>query len=112
MNRLLMPKPKLKSPGSALMLDSLPRVVGTLTSSIPARLPTRAADRPCNIVEIRLDKMPRQKDWLNRAKMIEASGLPVILTIRLSAEGGGWHARDQDRLELFEQALEHLSAVD
>ena len=94
-----MPKPKLKIPRGALMLGSLPRVVGTLTSSIPARLTMRAAKRPCNIVEIRLDKMPRQKDWLNRAKKIEASGLPVILTIRISAEGGGWKGRDEDRLD-------------
>jgi 3-dehydroquinate dehydratase-1 len=38
--------------------------------------------------------------------------LPVIVTIRLAAEGGRWNRPDESRLPLFETALRNLSAAD
>jgi 3-dehydroquinate dehydratase-1 len=64
------------------------------------------------MVEIRLDQMPHQKDWLDRGRAIQAHGLPVILTLRLEAEGGGWTQPDEERLEMFQQSVQQLAAVD
>lgn len=65
-----------------------------------------------DIVEVRLDKMARPADWLERCQAIESRGKPVLLTIRLRAEGGEWPADDTARLKLYEDALPALSAVD
>ncbi len=39
-------------------------------------------------------------------------GLPVVVTVRLDAEGGKWKQPDELRLPLFEAALRHLAAAD
>lgn len=106
------PKSTSKIGGGVVALGRLPRVVGVLTSSVPEDFPPSGEEGPSDLVEIRLDQMPQQEDWLARGRSIEARGLPVILTIRLDSEGGGWNGIDEERLELFEQALQHLSAVD
>jgi 3-dehydroquinate dehydratase-1 len=43
---------------------------------------------------------------------LEADGVPVLVTIRLAAEGGRWTAPDAERLPLLRQALEVASIVD
>jgi 3-dehydroquinate dehydratase-1 len=43
---------------------------------------------------------------------LEADGVPVLVTIRLAAEGGRWTAPDADRLPLYRQALAVASMVD
>jgi 3-dehydroquinate dehydratase-1 len=101
-------------------LGAVPRVVGVVSQ--PATLERLAAgtQRDCEIVEVRLDlinhdtpRPPRaERGWLENAQAIEARGLPVIVTIRLAAEGGQWKQPDESRLSLFEEALSHLSAVD
>ena len=106
------PKSTSKTGGGVLALGRLPRVVGVLTSSIPEGFPPSGEVGPSDLVEIRLDQMPQQKDWLARGRSIEARGLPVILTVRLDSEGGGWNGVDEERLPFFEQALQHLFAVD
>jgi 3-dehydroquinate dehydratase-1 len=63
-------------------------------------------------VEFRLDAMPEKEDWLECCKAIEATGWPVILTLRLKSEGGHWKGADQERLPFYIEALKHLSAVD
>jgi 3-dehydroquinate dehydratase-1 len=105
-------KSTCKIRGGAFALGRLPRVVGVLTSAIPEDFPPSGEEGPSDLVEIRLDQMPQQRDWLARGRSIEARGLPVILTLRLDSEGGGWSGADEERLPFFEQALEHLSTVD
>jgi 3-dehydroquinate dehydratase-1 len=88
-------------------------VAGTITTY--ATLAAFAdSERPdCDLVEVRLDLVGTdQADWLERCLAIEASGLPVLLTIRDSSEGGKWTGSDDARLALYEQALGSLSAVD
>jgi len=92
----------------ALSVGPVPRVAGAL-SSLPKKFTRKVS---CDIVEVRLDKTSRPADWLDRCRSIEATGVPVLLTIRLSAEGGEWSAPDESRLELFQQGLRHLAAVD
>lgn len=66
----------------------------------------------CDIVELRLDRMLELKDWLRCGLAVESRGTPVIVTVRLQAEGGAWNGTDEERLPLYEAALKNLAAVD
>ena len=102
---------ELKTATGALHIGEVPRVVGTL-SSFAKNLSSWVREISCDIVEVRLDQMPLENDWLSRCRSLQSTGLPVILTIRHPSEGGQWHGSEERRLELYEQALRELSAVD
>jgi len=94
-----------------LVVGTVPRVVGTLTSlAQPFPAPRRKV--PCDVVEVRLDKTGPVPDWLARCQEIEKRGWPVLLTIRLRNEGGEWAGGDARRFPLFEKALFELAGVD
>jgi 3-dehydroquinate dehydratase len=57
-----------------------------------------------DIVEVRLDKMARPSDWLKRCAALQSGGKPVLLTVRLRAEGGDWETDDEQRLEIYNKA--------
>lgn len=96
-----------------VILGTASRIVGVISHGETLRRLATGGERECDIVELRLDLVgtdtPR---WLEDAQAIEARGLPVIVTIRLSEEGGQWKQADEARLPLFEKALSHLAAVD
>jgi 3-dehydroquinate dehydratase I len=91
---------------STLAVGPAPRVVGTLSSLAPKR------KLRGDIVEVRLDKMARPADWLKRCAALQSGGKPVLLTVRLRAEGGDWENDDEERLEIYRQGLQELAAVD
>src|ERR1700690_1819558 len=91
-----------------LELGGLPRAVGVVSS---ANFP-KPKNLPCDLVEIRLDSLPENVDWLQAGREIEAAGWPVILTARLKLEGGHWAKPDAARRQIFFRALENFSAVD
>jgi len=94
-------------------LGTVSRIVGVVSQAETLRRLATGTERECDIVEVRLDLIgadtPR---WLEDAQAIEARGLPVVLTIRLTEEGGHWNQADESRLPLFETALQQLSAAD
>jgi 3-dehydroquinate dehydratase-1 len=94
-----------------LPLGRIPRVVGVVTSPDYPLWMSAGTDH-CDVMEYRLDQLAGVKNWLERCASVEAGGLPVILTPRLKAEGGVWGKRDADRLPIYEEALNNLSAVD
>lgn len=95
----------------SLPLGQIPRVVGVV-SSPGFDLSAGNQKFPCDVLEFRLDQLPGAEDWLSHCMAIESSGVPVIVTVRLKAEGGAWNGEDKTRLPLYELALENLSAVD
>ena len=108
-----------REPGKFTLGDTA-RVVGVASQpGTLARLAARA-ERDCDIVEVRVDLIgpyephsPHAEPvWLEHAQAIEARGLPVVVTVRLAAEGGKWKQPDELRLPLFEVALRHLAAAD
>lgn len=108
-----MPRNYSKVHFGTVPVGDVPRVVGTLSSS--DSLVSFAINRhtPCDVVEVRLDKMNHAgQGWLAGCRRIEAAGLPVLLTVRLRSEGGEWDRADAARLELFKMAMEHVSGVD
>ncbi len=101
-------------------LGDTARVVGVVSQQgTLARLAARA-ERDCDVVEVRVDLIgpyephsPHAEPvWLKHARAIEVRGLPVVVTVRLDAEGGKWKQPDELRLPLFEEALRHLAAAD
>jgi 3-dehydroquinate dehydratase I len=95
------------------MLGNVPRVVGTVSQAETLAHLAAAASHDCDIVEIRLDLIgPNTPQWLEHARSIEAQGVPVIVTVRLTEEGGQWNQADNTRLPFFETALRDLTAVD
>jgi len=90
----------------ALAVGPVPRVVGTLSTLAPK------GKLYGDIVEMRLDKMARPSDWLLRCAALQSCGKPVLLTVRLRTEGGGWETDDEQRLEIYKQGLQELAAVD
>jgi 3-dehydroquinate dehydratase-1 len=108
-NLKLMTKPtvELRTKAGTLTVGEIPRVVGTLSN-----LDFRGAI-PSDIVEVRLDRILRAENWLERCKRIQfSSGKPVLLTARLQAEGGFWRVDDEARRLVYSEALRDLAAVD
>jgi 3-dehydroquinate dehydratase I len=89
-----------------LAVGPAPRVVGTLCSLAPK------GELCGDIIEVRLDKMARPADWLQRCAALQSGGKPVLLTVRLRSEGGGWEDYDELRLKIFQHGLLELAAVD
>jgi 3-dehydroquinate dehydratase I len=95
-----------------LRIGEIPSVVGTISSLESLNAFAAAQVNVCDIVEVRADEMQEGPSWIEGCKEIETLGMPVILTIRLQNEGGKWIKQDEARMPLFEEALQHLSAVD
>jgi 3-dehydroquinate dehydratase I len=95
-----------RTAATELEVGPVPRVVGTLSTLSPKC--ALAGD----IVEVRLDKMARSSDWLKRCAALQSGGKPVLLTIRLRAEGGDWATDDDQRLETYREGLQELAAID
>ena len=95
-----------------LLAGNIPGVVGTISTFRGLQEASMQESLPCDIVEVRLDRMSASDSWLLTCEKIEAMGVPVILTIRLQSEGGAWTDEDSARLRLFNMAIEKLSAID
>jgi 3-dehydroquinate dehydratase-1 len=77
-----------------------------------AALPPAA--RGCDLVEARVDlfDVPEVSGWAADCARLEATGTPVLVTIRLAAEGGRWSRPDGERASLFRAALDVASWID
>jgi len=91
----------------AVAVGETPRIVGVI-STVAAF--DSLDEFPCDIVEVRLDKLGAPEGWLERCLQIEAAGKPVLLPLRSRSEGGDWPA-DKPRLRIFGEAMP-LSAID
>ena len=96
-----------------LSIGDQPRVVGVISRRDTLARGPLSQDLPCDFVEVRLDQIGVDTPgWLEQASSFEAAGLPVILTLRLAAEGGGWNADDSLRMDTLTLAMGKLSTVD
>lgn len=93
-----------------------PLLIGTISDAAALRRyasqPRRA--RVADLVELRLDRVAagQRHTCLTTCARLEATGTPVLLTVRLAAEGGGWRSPEKPRRSLFEQALPFVSWID
>src|SRR4051794_36890882 len=72
--------------------------------------------RTVDLVEARVDLFAAEDRpvarWRDACARLEASGTPVLATIRLHAEGGAWKGAERERLALYGEALAVASWVD
>jgi 3-dehydroquinate dehydratase I len=97
-------------PPGMLDLGSGPFIVGVAdgVESLGACAALAAAARPFDLVEARVDLFSAQQlddTDLEACARLEASGTPVLVTIRSESQGGRFAARDSERLARFRAAL-------
>jgi 3-dehydroquinate dehydratase-1 len=80
------------------------RLVGSVSQGAKLLALTPQGTRECDIIELRLDLL----GTVNILPLAQ----PVIATIRLANEGGGWSDSDEARFPLFDAALRQCAAVD
>ena len=96
-----------------LSLGVVPRVVGTVADCATMSSSGVGLVNLCDMVEIRLDKLGvKTPNWVRTCLTWEAAGLPVIVTLRLQAEGGKWVGSDKARKGVLESAIDTLSTID
>lgn len=69
---------------------------------------TRLAD----VAELRADKFADSQPAVLQQQLQRLAAMPLLLTIRLQAEGGAWRGDETTRLELFETLLPYADGVD
>jgi len=93
-----------------------PSLVGVVTTpeAVAAFAETAPASRVVDVLEVRVDLFaaPTIASWAAAGAAVEATGTPVLVTIRLAAEGGRWARPDAERLALYAEALAFASWTD
>lgn len=99
--------------------DQAPAIVGTVSTLAALRAFPNREDKPCDILEARLDAILKDagmsaddEGWLTACAAVEAAGTRVLLTLRLAVEGGFWEGLDSSRLQPLLQSVDELSAID
>jgi 3-dehydroquinate dehydratase-1 len=90
-----------------------PTLIAPITDRTPLAAIRRAKAAGLRLVEARVDLFARRD--VDRAGAVVARAaklLPVLVTIRSSAEGGTWRGDDAGRLELYRALMPLASAVD
>lgn len=95
-----------------LDLDAAPRIAVPLRDAAPRPAADALRAAGADIVELRIDEFEDQRPGNIAAHAAAYPGIPVIATIRLAAEGGGWTGPPEDRAPLFRAALPHAAALD
>jgi 3-dehydroquinate dehydratase-1 len=112
------PEPPTLSPRATA--EAAPWLVGVVSG--PAAVARFAATAPrsrvIDLLEVRVDLFEASHDasvigaWAAAGTRVEATGTPVLVTIRLAAEGGRWARPDAERLALYREALAFATWVD
>jgi 3-dehydroquinate dehydratase-1 len=89
-----------------------PMVVGAISSSQTFSRSDLARGLKLDIAEFRLDLTGFVPGWETRAHELRDAGIPVLLTLRSSREGGNWRAGETERAVAYANALPHASAID
>ena len=92
-----------------------PWLVGVVSgpAAVAGFAKTAPASRVVDLLEVRVDLFVDLDDpasaaiscWAEAGAELEATGTPVLVTIRLASEGGRWTRPDAERLPLFREAL-------
>jgi 3-dehydroquinate dehydratase-1 len=99
-------------------LGGEPSVAAVITGKIDPRAVKRALRAGADLIEVRLDTFDEQdSERLARAfdrlaELASIEKIPVILTVRSSAEGGKRAIPDADRLDIFRALIPKTDIVD
>jgi 3-dehydroquinate dehydratase-1 len=89
-----------------VVVGNVPRVVGTVSTADGMKVIGGASAPACDIVELRLDKIGVTVPAAGKP------GVPVLLTIRISREGGDFSGNETARRGEFLRAMPHGDAID
>jgi 3-dehydroquinate dehydratase-1 len=87
-----------------------PSLVGVVTAPAAVEVFARTSARVVDLLEVRADLFGAEAladvaAWAAACARVEASGTPVLLTLRLAAEGGRWARPEAERLALYRAVL-------
>jgi 3-dehydroquinate dehydratase-1 len=92
--------------------DLHPVVIGTVTTSAGLRALARTT-LPADAVEVRVDALLAEKVPVEKIEaVLKAKKHPVLLTLRIPAEGGQCAWKIPERRDLFLRFLPHVEAID
>lgn len=97
---------------SPLILGKIPFVVGTLTTRAGLEAFLQQHRDACDIAEVRLDEIGVFPGWMESCRKIEATGRPVMLTLRSTKDGGKCGRSREERRALLAQATACASLID
>ena len=93
-------------------LGDHPRVVVALRDDACRNDAEQALMQGGDIIELRVDTFSDKATGHVLEEAGKYAGLPVIGTIRMSEEGGGWRDNEARRLALYEAVMPAVNAVD
>ena len=92
--------------------ETHPVILGTITTAVGLRLLAKAT-LPANAVEVRVDALLAEKVSVEKIEdSLKTKKHPVLLTLRIPAEGGQIEWNVKERRELFLRLLPHVEAID
>ncbi|MEE9542586.1 MAG: type I 3-dehydroquinate dehydratase [Thermodesulfobacteriota bacterium] len=97
-----------------LTLGKAPLVCGVIVKSIDSGSVNRALKAGADLLEVRLDTFSKRgiKEIEAPLKRLRKRGVPLILTVRSTKEGGSGKLTDSERLAHFKKLLPLVDAVD
>lgn len=95
-----------------LKIGKVPYVVGTITTRAGLAAFPRDYQEACDIAEVRLDEIGVFPGWREACRKIEATGRPVMLTLRSTGDGGKSELSRAERRAILTQAAACASLVD
>lgn len=97
----------------SLQLDGVtPRIAVPFRNGTPGDRIDEAKRLGMDIAELRIDLFSSKQVDGVLAEIDRFQSVPVLATIRASAEGGGWDGSDVARLTLYEAVIPRIDAVD
>ena len=97
---------------NGLEIGRVPRVVGTIASRDCLEEFGSHCKDLCDIAEVRLDEIGLYKGWDSACRRIEEAGIPVMVTLRSTEDGGKCSRGELERVEILTAALQCASIVD
>jgi 3-dehydroquinate dehydratase-1 len=95
-----------------LLKQKKTKIVGTISTFKGLRFFSQKKVLPCDLIEVRLDKIGAHKGYIDFCRQFKEKDVPVILTIRPKKEGGNWEGEENERMKIFQTASDTVSIID
>lgn len=95
-----------------LLAQAAPVIVASVVDTRGLYRVLRAKHPTWNAVELRLDRIGFGPYVRRAARELERRGMPVVVTVRMTAEGGAWKVDSRARERIYRSFLDLVSAVD
>ncbi len=93
-------------------LDGAPRIALAVRDGVDRAQIDVQMGEGVDLVELRIDQFSSRDPAYVLNEVGRYSGVPVLATIRMAAEGGAWNGSEEERLALYRAVLPLVQAVD